>query len=792
MKERNSAETITISDLLPVVPVRNVVIFPYMLVPLVVNREKSINAVNAALSGDHVIGVFLQRDKDEDDPAGEGLHPCGTAAIILKMMRAPDNTVRLLCQGIVRITASSLDASGDHLSAHGVETHYDVTEEDIEIQAQGKHLLGLFQKTVALSGAIPDEVYATAMNLEDAGKLVDFVASTIDLNAEQQQEVLSALQIGNRLRRLTELANHQLEILELTGKIEAETRNQMDKAQREYILRQQLHEIQKELGEEDPQAAEIHELRQKVEESQMPEDARKAADRELDRLSKMPPAAAEYTVARTYLDWLVTIPWAISTEDNLDIRKARRILDEDHYDLQDVKDRILEYLSVLKLKADTKGPILCFVGPPGVGKTSLGQSIARSLGRKFIRMSLGGVRDESEIRGHRRTYIGSLPGRIVQGIRNAGSNNPLFMLDEVDKLGSDFRGDPSSALLEVLDPAQNHTFMDHYLDIPVDLSRVMFITTANMLDTIPPALLDRMEVLRLAGYTTEERISIAQQYLIPRQMGEHGLAEDHIYISPGALRRIVLEYTREAGVRNLEREIGSLCRKTAHKVAAKMDDEGKISPEDLRTARNSINAHNLPEYLGPPRYFSEVADMEDRIGVATGLAWTPVGGTILAIETAKMKGKNGLTLTGQLGEVMQESAKTAMSYLRSHQRELNIPAETFDQHDIHIHVPAGAVPKDGPSAGITLCTALASLLRNEPARHDVAMTGEITLTGRVLPVGGIKEKVLAARQAGIHTIVLPEKNRKDVDEIPPELSENLKFVFVKEIGEVLRFAMNGE
>jgi len=792
MKERNSAETITISDLLPVVPVRNVVIFPYMLVPLVVNREKSINAVNAALSGDHVIGVFLQRDKDEDDPAGEGLHPCGTAAIILKMMRAPDNTVRLLCQGIVRITASSLDASGDHLSAHGVETHYDVTEEDIEIQAQGKHLLGLFQKTVALSGAIPDEVYATAMNLEDAGKLADFVASTIDLNAEQQQEVLSALQIGNRLRRLTELANHQLEILELTGKIEAETRNQMDKAQREYILRQQLHEIQKELGEEDPQAAEIHELRQKVEESQMPEDARKAADRELDRLSKMPPAAAEYTVARTYLDWLVTIPWAISTEDNLDIRKARRILDEDHYDLQDVKDRILEYLSVLKLKADTKGPILCFVGPPGVGKTSLGQSIARSLGRKFIRMSLGGVRDESEIRGHRRTYIGSLPGRIVQGIRNAGSNNPLFMLDEVDKLGSDFRGDPSSALLEVLDPAQNHTFMDHYLDIPVDLSRVMFITTANMLDTIPPALLDRMEVLRLAGYTTEERISIAQQYLIPRQMGEHGLAEDHIYISPGALRRIVLEYTREAGVRNLEREIGSLCRKTAHKVAAKMDDEGKISPEDLRTARNSINAHNLPKYLGPPRYFSEVADMEDRIGVATGLAWTPVGGTILAIETAKMKGKNGLTLTGQLGEVMQESAKTAMSYLRSHQRELNIPAETFDQHDIHIHVPAGAVPKDGPSAGITLCTALASLLRNEPARHDVAMTGEITLTGRVLPVGGIKEKVLAARQAGIHTIVLPEKNRKDVDEIPPELSENLKFVFVKEIGEVLRFAMNGE
>jgi len=792
MKERNSAETITISDLLPVVPVRNVVIFPYMLVPLVVNREKSINAVNAALSGDHVIGVFLQRDKDEDDPAGEGLHPCGTAAIILKMMRAPDNTVRLLCQGIVRITASSLDASGDHLSAHGVETHYDVTEEDIEIQAQGKHLLGLFQKTVALSGAIPDEVYATAMNLEDAGKLADFVASTIDLNAEQQQEVLSALQIGNRLRRLTELANHQLEILELTGKIEAETRNQMDKAQREYILRQQLHEIQKELGEEDPQAAEIHELRQKVEESQMPEDARKAADRELDRLSKMPPAAAEYTVARTYLDWLVTIPWAISTEDNLDIRKARRILDKDHYDLQDVKDRILEYLSVLKLKADTKGPILCFVGPPGVGKTSLGQSIARSLGRKFIRMSLGGVRDESEIRGHRRTYIGSLPGRIVQGIRNAGSNNPLFMLDEVDKLGSDFRGDPSSALLEVLDPAQNHTFMDHYLDIPVDLSRVMFITTANMLDTIPPALLDRMEVLRLAGYTTEERISIAQQYLIPRQMGEHGLAEDHIYISPGALRRIVLEYTREAGVRNLEREIGSLCRKTAHKVAAKMDDEGKISPEDLRTARNSINAHNLPEYLGPPRYFSEVADMEDRIGVATGLAWTPVGGTILAIETAKMKGKNGLTLTGQLGEVMQESAKTAMSYLRSHQRELNIPAETFDQHDIHIHVPAGAVPKDGPSAGITLCTALASLLRNEPARHDVAMTGEITLTGRVLPVGGIKEKVLAARQAGIHTIVLPEKNRKDVDEIPPELSENLKFVFVKEIGEVLRFAMNGE
>jgi len=791
MSEEKKRESLEIPSSLPVVPVRNIVIFPYMLVPLVVNREKSIAAVNAALSGNHIIGVFLQKDKEEDDPSPEGLHTTGTATIILKMMRAPDNTVHLLCQGIVRITASSLDTSGDYLRAEGVQAHYDSTETDTEIQAQVKHLLGLFQKIVALSSAIPDEAYATAMNLDEAGKLADFVASTIDLNAEQQQEILSIFPLSARLRRVAQMASHQLEVLELTGKIEAETRSQMDKAQREYILRQQLHEIQKQLGEEDPQTAEINELRRRIEEAKMPEEARQAAERELDRLSKMPPAAAEYTVARTYLDWLVTIPWSVSTTDNLNIAEARRILDEDHYDLKDVKDRILEYLSVLKLKPDVKGPILCFVGPPGVGKTSLGQSIARALGRKFVRVSLGGVRDEAEIRGHRRTYIGALPGRIVQGIRNAGSNNPLFMLDEIDKLGSDFRGDPSSALLEVLDPAQNHAFIDHYLDVPLDLSRVMFITTANMLDTIPPALLDRMEVLRLAGYTTEERIAIAQQYLIPRQMEEHGLTKEHIYISPGALRRIVMEYTREAGVRNLEREIGSLCRKTAHKIAEKMDAEGNISPEDLNAVRTSVNAYNLPEYLGPPRHFPEIAEMEDRVGVTTGLAWTPVGGTILVIETAKMKGKNGLTLTGQLGEVMQESAKTAMSYLRAHQEELNIPAKAFEQHHIHIHVPAGAVPKDGPSAGVALCTALASLLSNEPARHDVAMTGEITLTGRVLPVGGIKEKVLAARQAGIHTIILPEKNRKDVEEIPPELSANLEFIFVKDISEVLRVALNG-
>lgn len=805
--------TIQVPLALPIVPVRDVVVFPFMLVPLVVNREKSVQAVNAALAGDRIIGILLQREKDEDSPGPDELFQSGTAVVILKMMRAPDNSVHLLCQGISRITVDSWDEEASYLKAT-VRTHSDVTEQSLEMEAQSKHLLSLFQKIVALSEALPDEAYISAMNLEEPGKLADFIASSTDISVAERQEILEAFDIGERLRKVTGMANRQLEVLELTGKIEAETRRGMDKTQREYILRQQMREIQKELGEEDPQSAEINELRQKIEEANMPEEARKAADRELDRLSKMPPAAAEYTVSRTYLDWLVTLPWAVATEDNLDIQAARDILNADHYDLEDIKDRILEYLSVRKLKSDMKGPILCFVGPPGVGKTSLGQSIARALGRKFVRFSLGGVRDEAEIRGHRRTYIGSLPGRIIQGLRTAGSNNPLFMLDEVDKLGIDFRGDPSAALLEVLDPAQNYSFSDHYLDVPFDLSQVMFITTANILDTIPPALLDRMEMLRIPGYTTEERLHISQRFLFPRQLESHGLTTEDLHISQGALRRIVLEYTREAGVRNLDREIGTLCRKAARKIAehlpirsdqpageeepadaaheSALPDAAQLDPEARRALRTSVNRYNLPKFLGPPKFFSEIADIQDRVGVATGLAWTQAGGDILFIETAKMKGRKGLILTGQLGDVMQESAQTALSYLRSRAKDFGIADTAFDKYDIHIHVPAGAVPKDGPSAGVAICTALASLLSDKPARHDVAMTGEITLTGRVLPIGGVKEKVLAARQAGLHTVILPEKNRKDTDEIPAELRKDMEFIFAKDINDVLRVALNGK
>ncbi|MBI3921457.1 MAG: endopeptidase La [Armatimonadetes bacterium] len=812
MSETNN-DSLPVPAVLPVIPVRDVVVFPFMLAPLVVNRPRSAAAVDAALAGDRIVGLFLQKNKEQDDPGQEDLSSTGTAAVILKMMKAPDGSIHLLAQGIARITVEAWvdDPATFHAS---VATHYDPAIKDIESKAQTNYLLGLYQKIVALSESLPDEWYMTAMNIEEPGKLADFIASTAGLEVGDRQEVLATFEVLQRMKNVASLAQHQLEVLELTGKIEAETRKGMDKAQREYILRQQMREIQKELGEEDPQSAEMNELRQKIEEAGMPEAARTAADRELDRLSKMPPAAAEYTVSRTYLDWLVTMPWSKSTEDNLDIHAAREILNADHYDLEEVKDRILEYLSVRKLKADMKGPILCFVGPPGVGKTSLGQSIARALGRKFVRISLGGVRDEAEIRGHRRTYIGSLPGRILQGLRNADSNNPLFMLDEIDKLGSDFRGDPSAALLEVLDPAQNHSFSDHYLDVPVDLSKVMFITTGNILDTIPPALLDRMETLRLPGYTTAERLAIACQYLIPRQLEAHGLTPDSLFLSQGALRRIIVEYTREAGVRNLEREIGSVCRKAARKIAeslpapvppesgeeptdeqttpdAKTTEISTLDPETLRKLRSSVNSHNLPEYLGAPRFFSEVAEMQDRVGVSTGLAWTQAGGDILFIETAKMKGRKGLILTGQLGDVMQESAQTALSYLRAHAKDINIPETVFEKHDIHVHVPAGAIPKDGPSAGVAICTALASLLSNKPARHDVAMTGEITLTGRVLPIGGVKEKVLAARQAGIHTVILPEKNRKDADEIPEELRRDLQFIFAKDIKEVLQVALNG-
>ncbi|HNS74157.1 MAG TPA: endopeptidase La, partial [bacterium] len=617
------------------------------------------------------------------------------------------------------------------------------------------------------------------VNTSNPDKLADLVASNLNLTLEEKQEILEAVDVKKRLKRLTVYVNRELEVLEMGSKIQDKVQTELGKNQREYFLREQLRAIQKELGMGDERSAEIEELREKIAEAQLPEEADKEAMRELDRLSKMQPGAAEYTVARTYLDWMVALPWAKATEDNLDINKAGQVLDEDHYDLIKVKERILEYLAVRKLKADTKGPILCFVGPPGVGKTSLGRSIARAMGRSFIRISLGGVHDEAEIRGHRRTYIGALPGRIIQGIKNAGHNNPIFMLDEVDKIGQDFRGDPSSALLEVLDPEQNFSFTDHYLDVPFDLSRVMFITTANVLDTVPSALRDRLEVLELPGYIEEEKLQIAVTYLVPRQIGENGLRKKDIKFTRPALTRIIRDYTREAGVRNLERKIATVCRKMAKKVAAGEGGPFTITPE------------TVVELLGPPRFYSEVAERTNEPGVAVGLAWTPTGGDLLFIEATQMSGTKGLMLTGQLGDVMKESAQAGLSWIRAHARELGIEGDFFEKNDLHIHVPAGAIPKDGPSAGVTIATALISLIQKRPVRSDIAMTGEITLRGKVLPVGGIKEKVLAARRAGIRKVILPAKNRDDLEEIPDHAKKEMTFYFVDTVAEVLELALRG-
>jgi len=616
-----------------------------------------------------------------------------------------------------------------------------------------------------------------AMNLEEPGALADLIASILNIPLEDKQTLLETLDVKARLEKANLFLTKELSVLELSSKIQSQVREGIDKSQREYFLREQLKAIQKELGEKDERTVEIEELRQRLTQAKLPPEAMKEGERELDRLAKMPPAAAEYTVSRTYLEWLIDLPWAVSTADNLDISQAQKVLDEDHYDLEKVKKRILEYLAVRKLKADMKGPILCFVGPPGTGKTSVGKSIARALGRKFIRMSLGGVRDEAEIRGHRRTYVGALPGRVIQGIRKAGSNNPVFMLDEIDKLGMDFRGDPSAALLEVLDPEQNYAFSDHYIDVAFDLSKVMFITTANILDPIPPALRDRMEVLDLPGYTEEEKLKIAKEFLVPKQLEAHGLTDTHIKFEDGAIRRLTLEYTREAGVRNLEREIANICRAVAKRVA-----EGQ---EGLAI----IRAEDVPAYLGPVKFFSEVAERTSEPGVATGLAWTPTGGDILFVEATRMKGRKTFSLTGQLGEVMKESAQAALSYVRARAKALKIPEDFFDHSDIHIHVPAGAIPKDGPSAGVTMFTALTSLLTGRPVRSDVALTGEITLRGLVLPVGGIKEKVLAANRAGITTVILPKRNEKDLEEVPEEVKKRMKFHFVQRMDEVIDLAL---
>jgi len=647
----------------------------------------------------------------------------------------------------------------------------------VEIEALMMNLKNLFQRAVELAPYLTTELGTMVSNIKSPSILADLIASNLNISTTEKQGILETFDVRERLTKVHLFLNKEVQVLELGNKIQSQVKEDMDRTQREYYLREQLKAIKKELGELDEHSTEIKELREKIKKAKMPPDALAAAEKELDRLAKIPPASAEYTVARTYLDWLAELPWSETTEDNLDIDNAQKTLDEDHYDLEKVKKRILEYLAVRKLKADMKGPILCFVGPPGVGKTSLGKSIARTMGRKFIRISLGGVRDEAEIRGHRRTYVGALPGRIIQGIKKAGSNNPVFMLDEVDKIGMDFRGDPSSALLEVLDPEQNFSFSDHYIDVPFDLQKVMFITTANVLDTIPPALRDRMETLELPGYSEDQKMMIAKEFLIPKQINEHGLSSEFIEFDDAALQTVISSYTREAGVRNLEREIATICRGVAKDVARGIKEKVVIVPD------------NLHKFLGPVKFFPEVAERTSDPGVATGLAWTPTGGDIIFVEATKMRGEKGLTLTGQLGDVMKESAQAALAYVRSKAKELGIDEDFFGKNDIHIHVPAGAIPKDGPSAGITMFVALTSLLTNKPVRNDVAMTGEITLRGLVLPVGGIKEKVLAGMRAGIRTIILPKKNEKDLEEIPEHIRNQMNFKFIQRMDEAIELAL---
>jgi len=767
---------VEVPDVLPVLPLRGIVIFPNQIHPFLVSRPTSLKLIEDVGQASRVIGLSAQKNPEEENPAPEGLFPRGTAVRILKMLKYPDHSVRVLVQGIARIDLLDFVQSEPYFRAN-VRRLAEAVEGDKELDALQAHLVSQFSKFVSLVPYLPDELQVMAMQVREPARLTDMVASYLKIAVEESQDLLSTNDVRARLEKLIVILGREIELLELGHKIQSQVQTELNKNQREYYLRQQLKAIQKELGEGDARSSEIEDLEKKIETAKMPEDARKAADKELDRLKMIPPESAEHTVVRTYLDWLVSVPWSVSTDDNLDIRHARSVLDEDHFDLEKVKERILEFLAVRKLKSDTKGPILCFVGPPGTGKTSLGRSIARALGRKFVRLSLGGIRDEAEIRGHRRTYIGSLPGRMIQGLRNAGSNNPLFILDEVDKLGTDFRGDPASALLEVLDPEQNNAFVDHYLDVPFDLSKVLFLTTANVLDPIPPALRDRMEVLELPGYTDEEKLQIAERHLVPKQISENGLGNLKIEFTNETVSEIIRSYTREAGLRNLEREIGRVCRKIARSIT-----EGETAPE-------RVTPDMLHRFLGPRRFFSEVAERTQEPGVATGLAWTPNGGDILFIESTRMNGQKGVTITGSLGDVMKESAQAALSYVRSRAGQLGIAPDFFEKSDLHIHVPAGAIPKDGPSAGVTIAASLASLLSGRPVRSDVAMTGEITLRGKVLPVGGVKEKVLAARRAGIKTVILPRRNESDLEDIPEEARKEMEFVFVDTVDEVLRHAL---
>ena len=767
---------VELPGVLPLLPLRGVVLFPSAILPLPISRKPSLRLVEHCLAGNRLLALVAQKNPDDEQPEPDALFRRGCAARLLKMLKYPDQSVRILVQGLRRIEIQEITTVDPFFSGH-VRPLLDQYEASLDLEALQAHLVNQFARFVSMIPYLPDELQLVVMNIKDPGKITDLIASNLNVSLDEKQDLLNTLDVGARMRRLSTILNREVELLELGSKIQSQVQSELTKNQKEFYLRQQLRAIQKELGEGESRGAEIDELRARLDEANLPEGARKAADTELGRLAIIPPESAEHSVVRTYLEWLANLPWAVSTEDNLDLHHAARILDEDHYGLEKVKERILEYLAVRRLRKDPRGPILCFVGPPGVGKTSLGRSIARTLGRHYARISLGGVRDEAEIRGHRRTYVGSLPGRIIQNLRTAGSNNPLFVLDEVDKLGADFRGDPASALLEVLDPEQNSTFTDHYLDIPFDLSRVLFLTTANQLDPIPPALRDRMEVIELSGYTEEEKVEIARRHLVPRQISESGLGEIEITFSDDSLRKIVRDYTREGGLRNLGREIGRICRKVARAVT-----EGTSGP--FRIDESAVVTH-----LGPERFLAEIAGRTPEPGVVTGLAYTANGGDILFIESTRMDGKKGLTLTGSLGDVMKESAQTALSWVRSHAAILDIEPGFFERSDLHVHVPAGAVPKDGPSAGVTIATSLASLLSGRPVRPDVAMTGEITLRGAVLPIGGVKEKVLAARRAGIRTVVLPKRNEKDLLDVPAEARGDLEFVFVERIDEVLASAL---
>src|SRR5512140_96926 len=754
-EERKDEEQPKIPDVLPVLPLRDIVIFPFMIVPLYVSREKSIKAVDQALAENRMILLAAQKKQDEDDPGAEDVFPVGTVALIMRMLKLPDGRIRVLVQGLSRARIVSFDEGLPHMQARiEVASEPEVTDKGLEIEALMRNVKSALEKSANLGKPISPEVIVIATNMEEPGRLADLTASNLDLKVEGAQEILEAIDPVERLRRVHELMAKELEVLAMQQEISTQAKGEMDRSQREFFLRQQLKAIQAELGEGNELGEEVTQLREKAAKAKMPKAVLEEVERQLKKLERMHPDAAETATLRNWLDWMVTLPWGKSTKDSLDLKEAQRILDEDHYGLEKVKERIVEYLAVRKLKEKTKGPLLCFVGPPGVGKTSLGKSIARALGRKFVRLSLGGVKDEAEIRGHRRTYVGSMPGRIVQGIHQAGANNPVFMMDEVDKIGADFRGDPSSALLEVLDPEQNNSFRDHYLGVPFDLANTMFITTANLTDTIQPAFLDRMEVIRLSGYTEEEKVEIAKRHIIPKQLEEHGITGEHLDLSDKALRTIINGYTREAGLRNFEREIATITRKVARRVA-----EG-----DTGTVRVSPNA--LQRYLGAPKTLPEERLKKDEVGIATGLAWTATGGDVLFVEASVMKGKGRLTMTGHLGDVMKESAQAALSWTRARARSLGLQEEVFAGNDLHVHVPEGAIPKDGPSAGITMATAIVSAFTGRPVRAAVAMTGEITLRGHVLPIGGLKEKILAARRAGIDTILVPKLNKKELDEVP--------------------------